>query len=102
MSDGLIGDLKKLLGASGVGAELDLECVPMSDALRSCFAETERTRFALTGGDDYELCFTAARDAVANMADITAIGTVTADERLVCRRHGDIVEYDDSGYRHFQ
>ena len=102
VSDGLIGDLKKLLEASAVGAELDLECVPMSDALRSYFDETERLRFALTGGDDYELCFTAAPDAVGNMADITAIGRITADERLVCRRHGDIVEYDDSGYRHFQ
>jgi len=102
VSDGLIGDLKKLLDASGVGGELDIDCVPLSDVIKTHFDDADRTRFALTGGDDYELCFTARADAVEGVADITAIGKVTGEEGLVCRKNGVIVEYDDSGYRHFQ
>lgn len=102
VSDGLIGDLKKLLDASGVGGELDIERVPISDAVRSHFDEARQTHFALTGGDDYELCFTARPDMVGHIADLTAIGNVAGEQGLVCRRNGVIVDYDDSGYRHFQ
>lgn len=102
VSDGLIGDLKKLLEASGVGGELDLERVPVSDAVKSHFDEADTIRFALSGGDDYELCFTATPDAVENIADITAVGRITDGNGLVCRQNGDTVEYEHGGYRHFQ
>ncbi|MDH4054215.1 MAG: thiamine-phosphate kinase [Gammaproteobacteria bacterium] len=102
ISDGLLGDLRKLLSASKVGGEIDIEKLPLSDALCERFGDAERQRFALTGGDDYELCFTGSRDAVRGIAGITAIGTVTASPRLVCRLHNEIVQVDDSGYRHFR
>ncbi len=102
VSDGLIGDLKKLLDASGVGGKLDIERVPLSNAISSHFDEADRTRFALTGGDDYELCFTARPDAVEGIADVTAIGKITSEPGLVCRNNGVTVDCDDSGYRHFQ
>jgi thiamine-monophosphate kinase len=102
LSDGLIGDLRKLLSASGVGGEVDIEKLPLSDALRARFGIDEGRRFALTGGDDYELCFTAPADAVRGIAGITAIGKVTAATRLACRLHNEIVPVDDSGYRHFR
>ena len=101
LSDGLVADLKKLLDASGVGAVLEIEKVPLSDALRSCFDIDSARQFALTGGDDYELCFAAPADAVADIDGITAIGRVTAGRDLVCRHDGEIVEVDVSGYRHF-
>ena len=47
-----------MLDASGVGAELDVDQVPLSDALRARFGPDEALGFAMTGGDDYELCFT--------------------------------------------
>jgi len=103
ISDGLIGDLGKLLDSSGVGAELDLDAVPISDALASSFDGADQRRFALTGGDDYELCFTSSKqvpDSVAGVP-VTAIGTITAEPGLVCRDSTGIVEIDDSGYRHF-
>jgi thiamine-monophosphate kinase len=100
VSDGLVGDLRKLLDASGVGAEIDVDALPLSHALRERFG-TEATDFALTGGDDYELCFTAAPDAVAGTDGITPIGRIVEGNDLVCRRGGEIVEIDDSGYRHF-
>ncbi len=102
VSDGLVGDLKKLLNASGVGGEIDMDRVPMSDAIKARFDESSRTRLALNGGDDYELCFTARPDAVEGIADITAIGKIRREPGLACRQNGVIVEWDDSGYRHFQ
>jgi thiamine-monophosphate kinase len=102
ISDGLVGDLNKVLVASKVGAELDIESLPISEALASCFDPDQCRRFALTGGDDYELCFTASDVDVAQMSGITRIGTVNDSERLTCRLNNDIVEVDDSGYRHFK
>lgn len=101
LSDGLVGDLKKILDASGVGAAIDIERIPLSDALRRRFDSDEQERFALTGGDDYELCFAAPAVAVANINGITAIGTVSETPGLTIRRHGAVVDVDDSGYRHF-
>ncbi len=102
LSDGLAGDLKKMLAASGVGARVEIEKLPLSDALRERFDDDTRTRLALTGGDDYELCFTALPDAVADVPGITAIGTVTESVELRFYSHGDVVAVDDSGYRHFK
>ena len=100
LSDGLVGDLRKLLDASGVGADIDIDQVPLSRALRERCGDAAAD-FALTGGDDYELCFTADADAVAGIDGITPIGRIVAGNDLVCRRDGEIVEIDDSGYRHF-
>jgi thiamine-monophosphate kinase len=102
LSDGLLGDLSKLLIASGVGGELEIDSLPLSDELRSGFAVTAQHQFALSGGDDYELCFTASANDVSDIADVTLVGRVTETEGLICRLHGDIVEMHDSGYRHFQ
>jgi len=100
VSDGLVGDLRKMLDASGVGADIDVDAVPLSPALQERFG-AKAIDFALTGGDDYELCFTATPSAVAGIDGITAIGRITAGNELVCRRDGAIVEVDDRGYRHF-
>ena len=100
VSDGLAGDLNKLLLASDVGGEIDIEKLPLSASLRERFDSAQQ--LALTGGDDYELCFTASANAVATISGVTRIGTVSRAAGLVCRLHGDIVEIDDSGYRHFR
>ncbi len=101
LSDGLVGDLKKVLAASGVGGVIEIGQLPISDALRERFNTDDQQRFALSGGDDYELCFTADAKDVADIVGITRIGTVTETAGLVCRLQNDIVEVDDSGYRHF-
>ena len=100
VSDGLVGDLRKMLDASGVGADIDIDRLPLSRGLRERFGDAAAD-FALTGGDDYELCFTADADAVAGIEGITPIGRIVGGNDLVCRRGGEIVEIDDSGYRHF-
>ena len=101
VSDGLAGDLRKLLTASGAGAQVDIENLPLSEALRKRFNTDEQQRLALTGGDDYELCFTASASDMASVGGVTAIGTVTETADLAFRLNGDVVDVNDSGYRHF-
>ena len=103
LSDGLFGDLQKLLTASGVGGELDLQKLPISDALHTLFDAEAQRRFALSGGDDYELCFTSSVDlAQTGDLQVTAIGRVTDGSKLICIDQSGVVDYADSGYRHFQ
>jgi thiamine-monophosphate kinase len=102
VSDGLIGDLAKLLQASNVGGELEIESLPLSAAIRSSFDAADCVRFALSGGDDYELCFTSPPENVEGIDGISQIGKVTGGAGVLCRQRGAIVEYEDGGYRHFQ
>ncbi|MDJ0751473.1 MAG: thiamine-phosphate kinase [Woeseiaceae bacterium] len=101
ISDGLIADLGKLAAASGVGAEIDVDRLPLSAAMLSRYDKSSAQNFALTGGDDYELCFTAPAGAVTELDGIIEIGVITDGERIVCRRDGKVVEVDEAGYRHF-
>lgn len=106
ISDGLLADLGHILDASVVGAELDSEALPVSPPLR----EYRQTRLALNGGDDYELCFTAApqrRDAIEQLAvrlalPLTRIGRVTAEPGCRLRdAHGAQITLEERGYDHF-
>lgn len=86
VSDGLLGDLRHICDASGVGAEIDLPAVPASPALEATFGGARRHALQTTVGDDYELCFTApptAAAAVARVArdagtPITRVGRIVA------------------------
>jgi thiamine-monophosphate kinase len=104
ISDGLAQDLGHILTASGVGAALDLEALPLSSVLRA-LPEREAWRLALTAGDDYELCFTAQPGFLMQSlpvdVPVTRIGTVTAEPGLVLTRRGVRVEHEFSGYQHF-
>lgn len=102
ISDGLVGDLRKLLTASGVGGEIHLDKLPLSNALRKCASTDQQFQWATCGGDDYELCFTADEDVVRDIDGITRIGRITEGKDLKCMLDGDVVEIDVSGYRHFQ
>jgi thiamine-monophosphate kinase len=90
-SDGLHGDLSHLLRRSGVGATIDVDALPASDVLRRQPRELQRL-CTLTGGDDYELVFTAAaarRDDVAAAAEragvaVARIGRIDAEPGLRC------------------
>jgi thiamine-monophosphate kinase len=101
VSDGLLGDLNKMLQASGVGGVIDIERVPLSPELQAHCDQRQQRQYALTGGDDYELCFTARAPQLPDIRGATAIGRVTAEPGLQCRIDGTIVDIDDSGYRHF-
>jgi thiamine-monophosphate kinase len=96
ISDGLTGDLSHILERSGVGAAVDVARIPRSPPLAMLVAGAGRDLglgCLLAGGDDYELCFTAAAKAREDIAAIARdvdvpvarIGTVTAGDALVVR-----------------
>ena len=108
ISDGLVADLEHILTASGVGASLQLERLPLSRALRDYLSLESAWNFALGSGDDYELCFTvppSQEDALKNAlsADAyTRIGTIESHHGLRCRDHnGRIFIPKQQGYQHF-
>lgn len=82
VSDGLLADLGHVCRASGVGARLDIDAVPVSAALRNAVDDVHARRaLQASGGDDYELCFTApvsARDAIvaAGAASATPVARI--------------------------
>ena len=85
LSDGLEQDLSHILKASSVGAIIEVEKIPISEALHVHIKDTNDWSIALCGGDDYELCFTIPEDnkEVLKMVsescnvNITRIGVVT-------------------------
>lgn len=104
VSDGLAQDLGHVLSASSVGAELDLECLPLSAALAAvdpAFADV----LALTSGDDYELLFTAAatqRERIAALQPACRrIGRITVERGLRLRRNGVDLNLPLAGFQHF-
>lgn len=111
ISDGLLADLGHIAEASGLGAELRLAALPQSSALRACVPDSaERNALALTGGDDYELCFTVPSVRVAALEvaiaggrlDANRIGCMVADRGIRCLDdQGDELRFDQSGYQHF-
>lgn len=103
ISDGLLGDLGHILDASQVGAQIDVAAVPVSSVLRSfpLYAGC-----ALSGGDDYELCFTApaARRAdvlgIGEQLPLTRIGRIVAGQGI-CDGAGNPINFE-GGYDHFR
>ena len=85
VSDGLLADLGHVCARSHVAAHLDVDALPASAALREAFGEADRIALQASGGDDYELCFTAPADAGAD------IGAVSAQFGLRITRIGRIV-----------
>jgi len=84
VSDGLLGDLAHILKRSKVGADVQWDSVPRSEALRRLPMELQR-RYSLAGGDDYELLFTAApaQRAAVEGAGVAAAVPVTRIGRIV-------------------
>ncbi len=109
ISDGLIADLQHILKASQVGAEIELSDIPYSDSLIKLKSELA-IELALTGGDDYELCFTipnslsnTSLDEIAINCPITKIGFINnKNASLVLRKENEEVYFLKSkSYSHF-
>ncbi|HSG04743.1 MAG TPA: thiamine-phosphate kinase [Marinobacterium sp.] len=72
ISDGLLADLGHLLDRSSVGAEVELETLPLSQALSTFVDQTQARQWASTGGEDFELCFTVAEEHLAEVDKLSA------------------------------
>jgi thiamine-monophosphate kinase len=81
ISDGLLADLQHVCAASGVGSEVELDALPASAELIAAFEIARRQGIQATGGDDYELCFTAPPSARATIETL-AVETATPVTRV--------------------
>ncbi|WP_262287830.1 thiamine-phosphate kinase [Pantoea sp. Marseille-Q5743] len=110
LSDGLISDLGHVLKASGCGARLNLDALPLSAALRDHFEPDQVLRWALSGGEDYELCFTVpevnrgALDVALGHLGVpyTCIGQMAPEsEGLLLLENGKPATFRHKGFDHF-
>lgn len=111
VSDGLVGDLAKLLSASHVGAEIDLDSIPLSGAARAALmAVPALAELAWTGGDDYEiLCTASEREypalivaAEETMLSLVPIGRISDEAGVVTYRgKGEVRSFAQGSFSHF-
>ena len=109
VSDGLAADLGKLCAASGCGGELELPTLPISPALAAAVDRDHARQLALTGGDDYELCFTVAPANFAQLAQLaqrsatplTRIGSITERPGVTLRDGATVTQFSHRGFDHF-
>ncbi|HZO22963.1 MAG TPA: thiamine-phosphate kinase [Steroidobacteraceae bacterium] len=109
VSDGLLGDATKLALASNCGLEIDIGRVPVSELLVSAVGEQRARELALTGGDDYELCFSVPASQVEKLQHnlppqqwgYTRIGVLREAPGALVTSAGSVIEFAHSGFEHF-
>jgi thiamine-monophosphate kinase len=97
ISDGLVADLGHICKASNIGARIEASLVPTHPVVTRYFEENA-LGMALSGGEDYELLFTAPVEIINTVKDaalcsVTIIGEITGDNQ------GEVVVMDDKGHR---
>lgn len=113
ISDGFLADLVHILQLSGVGAEVEVDGLPLAAEAVELLGQAEARQLAFAGGDDYELCFTLPSSKVVQMNaqlskfgySVTRVGIITAEKSLHCLQADGskwIPDADISGYQHFQ
>lgn len=104
ISDGIASDLRHIIKASGVGAEIDLDKLPISEELlKVCHKHGWNTfELAAGGGEDFELLFTAPAE-IADMVDfpIYPIGRIVSGSELQWLHENSQSNFDTTGYKHF-
>lgn len=114
ISDGLLADLSHILKRSQLGATLQLDKLPLSQALIDNFGLAQAEQFALSGGEDYELCFTVSDENYKRMqrflshigTPYTCIGQIRESKThsIHLERAGRVVHQQpiQQGYDHFK
>ena len=115
LSDGLASDLRHILKASGVGAEMLAKAIPISPVARMAAKEESSAKppllAALTDGEDFELLFTvASKDAVPLLdawkqqfpnLPLTVVGKITNEPGLRLHDRNGVKTLTAHGYTHF-
>lgn len=104
ISDGLANELHHICAASGCGATIWESRLPLSKALRAASVlERGSVDYALNGGDDYELLFTASAQDLqkANPASFCTIGVITEKDILLHRTDDSVEPLVPAGHDHF-
>ncbi|MDO4696291.1 MAG: thiamine-phosphate kinase [Neisseria sp.] len=110
VSDGLLQDLGHIAAASGCGAEIWADKVPLLPELVARMPSASLLQTALTGGDDYELLFTAPaseRERIADVAElcgvpVSRIGVIREGNGVTVKdENGRILVFEQQGFDHF-
>jgi thiamine-monophosphate kinase len=111
LSDGLAGDLRHILNASKVGAEILKSAVPISSAAKLSAQKKPAFAAALTDGEDFELLFTIASKDAVKLLDgwkkrfpklkLSCIGKIVADSGITIRDKTGSHKLNAHGYVHF-
>lgn len=109
ISDGLIADLNHILTASKVGATIYLENIPLPNGIDEKSLSSNVWELILSGGDDYELCFTVPPEKITAVEkQLTAckvkfshIGIIEKESGLRIFQQGNLVQWHNAGYTHF-
>ena len=110
VSDGLLLDLGRLVDASHVGAQIELDNIPVSMEAKQLTTNENAINKALTAGDDYELCFTVAENQLSDIQRIqseenvliTKIGKITGGNTVQCLdKNGNEQIITNPGFEHF-
>ena len=109
ISDGLLADLHHICKASRVGARIEADLIPVAPVVKSAFGE-RALELALTGGEDYELLFTASVGCIKKMIKTTpcpiyVVGEVISDNKhqvQIIDSNGNPVSLSGKGWDHFR
>ncbi len=109
LSDGLIGDLPKLAQASGLAAQVAVDRLPLSEAMRAAVPATLARDWALAAGDDYELLLAVPAPRYAELAaeadqlnlTLTTIGELGAGDGVTWSLNGREFVPGVRGWDHF-
>jgi thiamine-monophosphate kinase len=108
ISDGLIADLQHICDASHAGAIVNTDAVPVHPAVKTAFGN-EALDMAISGGEDYELLFTAGHDIMDKIkkqmdCQVTVIGKIVADDKcgiILKDKEGNLSKTGKTGWNHF-
>lgn len=110
ISDGLLADLTHILESSGLGADIDIQALPISHELQNFCGEAQARQWAATGGEDFELCFTVPSNKKTEVETLAAtlglnlslIGKTRSGSGLNTLYAGDLwISETLSGFDHF-
>ena len=109
ISDGLLSDLKHVCEASRVSARVEIDRLPIPPAVKANFGD-RALELALSGGEDYELLFTAGAEVVNKVKEaascpVTVIGEIVAGEAgeiKLTDTNGKSISFAQAGWEHFR
>ncbi|MGB0833683.1 MAG: thiamine-phosphate kinase [Psychrobium sp.] len=109
ISDGLVSDLGHIAKQSGCMAVVDVDALPLSELLTNNVSSDEALRLALSGGEDYELCFTVSPAALGSVESalmhtntpFACIGQMQSGEGVNFQRDNQTLDHQFKGFEHF-
>ena len=110
ISDGLLSDLGHIANKSNVGASINFSHIPRSNEFDSNLTDNDLIMpLVLSGGDDYELCFTIPTDKQRefeltvnkNNLSVTCIGEIESEQGIRCMHNDKEINLMQMGYQHF-